>query len=43
MSTKEKQSVLETFKNLPKDVQMAMIAGKALAETERTETKEEEK
>lgn len=34
MTDNEKQTVLETFKNLPRDVQMAMIAGKALAETE---------
>ena len=40
MSEKEKQSVLETFKNLPRDVQMAMIAGKALAETERPKAEE---
>lgn len=35
MTDNEKQTVLETFKNLPREVQMAMIAGKALAETER--------
>lgn len=32
MSEKEKTAVLEMFKALPKDVQMALIAGKALAE-----------
>ena len=42
MTDNEKQTVLETFKNLPREVQMAMIAGKALAETERP-TKEETK
>lgn len=32
MSEKEKTTVLEMFKRLPKDVQMALIAGKTLAE-----------
>lgn len=34
MSDKEKQSVLETFKNLPRDVQLGVIAGKTLADLE---------
>jgi hypothetical protein len=34
MSDKEKQAVLETFKNLPRDVQMGVIAGKTLADLE---------
>lgn len=32
MPIKTKKDVLEMFKRLPKDVQMALIAGKALAE-----------
>ena len=40
MSEKEKATVLETFKNLPKDVQMAVIAGKALAELEKPQGKQ---
>lgn len=32
MPIKTKKDVLEAFKALPKDVQMALIAGKALAE-----------
>lgn len=34
MSDKEKQSVLEIFKNLPRDVQLGVIAGKTLADLE---------
>lgn len=40
MSEKEKTAVLETFKNLPKDVQMAVIAGKTLAELEHSTEKQ---
>lgn len=42
MSTTEKQAILESFKNLPETVQMAMIAGKALADTERAEKEKED-
>lgn len=35
MSEKEKVTVLEAFKRLPKNVQMAVIAGKTLAELEK--------
>jgi len=35
MSAKEKKKILEAFKGFSKDVQMALIAGKALAELEK--------
>ena len=40
VSEKEKAEVLETFKNLPKDIQMAVVAGKTLADLERSESKQ---